>query len=126
VEEKRTVIVKNNLWKKNEKKNEKKRRENTTAQIGTNAWVRVFNPGLLARSQFASGRSCDRPTRSSISVIFFGLRANAELVPKFHVALHASHAAFPMATLKFSPYTNVTLTFDFDFGLVHPVHGGYG
>jgi hypothetical protein len=25
-----------------------------------------------------------------------------------------------------SHYTNVTLTFDFDFGLVHPVHGRYG
>jgi hypothetical protein len=23
-------------------------------------------------------------------------------------------------------YTNVTLTFDFDFRLDHPVHGGYG
>jgi hypothetical protein len=25
-----------------------------------------------------------------------------------------------------SPYTNVTLIFYFDFGLDHPVHGGYG
>jgi hypothetical protein len=39
---------------------------------------------------------------------------------------HASHAALPMVTLIISPYTNVTLTFDFDFGLDHPVHGGYG
>jgi hypothetical protein len=39
------------------------------------------------------------------------------VVPKFHVALHASHAALPMVTLKISPSTNVTLTFDFDFGL---------
>jgi hypothetical protein len=43
-------------------------------------------------------------------VVFLGHRANAELVPKFHVKLHASHAAFPMATLTISPYTNVTLT----------------
>jgi hypothetical protein len=57
---------------------------------------------------------------------FLGPRANAELVPKLHVALHASHAALPMVTLKFSPCTNVTLTFDFDFGLDNPVHGGYG
>jgi hypothetical protein len=28
-----------------------------------------------------------------------------------------------MVTLKISPYTNVTLTFDFDFGLEHPDHG---
>jgi hypothetical protein len=27
-----------------------------------------------------------------------------------------------MVTLKISPYTNVTLTFDFDFGLDHPLH----
>jgi hypothetical protein len=26
-------------------------------------------------------------------VVFLGPRANVELVPKFHVALHASHAA---------------------------------
>jgi hypothetical protein len=29
------------------------------------------------------------------SVDFLGSRANAELVPKVHVALHASHAALP-------------------------------
>jgi hypothetical protein len=46
-------------------------------------------------------------------VIFLGPRANAELVLKFHVAVHASHAALPMVTLKISPYTDVTLTFDF-------------
>jgi hypothetical protein len=77
-----------------------------------------FFPSLLTRSQFASGRSWDRPTRSRISMVFLG--------PKFHVALYASHAALQMVTLKISPYTNVTLTFDFDFGLDHPVHGGYG
>jgi hypothetical protein len=32
----------------------------------------------------------------------------------------------PHANIKISPYANVTLTFDFDFGLDHPVHGGYG
>jgi hypothetical protein len=58
-----------------------------------------------------------------VSVVFLGSRANAELVPKFHVALHASHAAFPMVTLKILPYTNVTLTFDFDFWLDHSVLG---
>jgi hypothetical protein len=93
--------------------------------IGTNFRVRGFNAGLLATSQFASGRSCDRPTRSRLSVVFLGPRTNAELVSKFHIALHASHAALPMVTLKISPYTNATSTFDFDFGLDHPVHGGY-
>jgi hypothetical protein len=95
-------------------------------KLGTNVRVRGFNAGLLARSQFASGRSCERPTRSRFSVVFLATRANAKFVPKFHVALHASHAALPMVTLKISPCTNVTLTSDFDIGLDHPVHGGYG
>jgi hypothetical protein len=42
------------------------------------------------------------------------------------VAYHSSHAALPMVTLTISPYTNVTLTSDFDSGLDHPVHGGNG
>jgi hypothetical protein len=116
-----TIIVKTNLLKKKMKQN-----KNATAHTGTNVRVRGFNAGLLARSQFASGKSCGRPTRSMFSVVFLGPRANAELVPKFHVALHASHAALPMVKLKISPCTNVTWTFDFDFGLDHPVHGRYG
>jgi hypothetical protein len=43
-------------------------------------------------------------------VVFLGPRANAELVPKFHVTLHAKHAALRMVTLKIKSYTNVTLT----------------
>jgi hypothetical protein len=34
---------------------------------------------------------------------------NTELVPKFHVALYASHAALRKVTLKILPCTNVTL-----------------
>jgi hypothetical protein len=59
-------------------------------------------------------------------VVFLAFRANAELVSKFHVALHASYAALPVVALKISLCTDVILTFDFDFGLDHPVHGGYG
>jgi hypothetical protein len=44
-------------------------------------------------------------------MVFLGSGANAELVPKFHVALHASHAAILTVTLKILPYTNVTLSF---------------
>jgi hypothetical protein len=66
-------------------------------------------------------RWCYLPTFSGV---FLVPRANAELVPKFHVALHTSHAALSMQTLNISPGTNVTLTFY--FGLDHPVHGGYG
>jgi hypothetical protein len=93
-----TRFVKKNLLKKRKIKGKEK--ENTAAQIETNVRACGFNAGLLARSQFASGRSCDRPTRARLSMVFLGPRANAELVPKFHVALHASHAALPMLTLK--------------------------
>jgi hypothetical protein len=58
-----------------------------TAQIETNVRARVFNAGLLARSLFASGRSCDQPIQIKFSVFFLGPRENAELVPKFHIAL---------------------------------------
>jgi hypothetical protein len=40
--------------------------------------------------------------------IFLGPRVNAEFVPKFHVALHASHAALQMVALEISHCTNVT------------------
>jgi hypothetical protein len=74
-----------------------------TAQIETNVRAHEFKAGLLARSQFAPTLSCDRPTRSRFPVVFLGPRANSELVPKFHAALHASHAVLPMVTLKFQP-----------------------
>jgi hypothetical protein len=45
-------------------------------------------------------------------MVFLGPRANAELVPKFHVALHASHAAPPMVALKISHCTNMTLKYE--------------
>jgi hypothetical protein len=77
------------------------------ALTGTDVRARAFNAGLLVRSQFASGRSFDWPTRLRFSVVFLGPRANAELVPKFDVALHASYAALPRVTLKFRP--NVAL-----------------
>jgi hypothetical protein len=73
-----------------------------TEQIGTNVRARRFSAGLPARSQFTSGRSCDRPTQSRFSVVSLGPRANAMLVQKFHVTLHASHSALSMVTLRFS------------------------
>jgi hypothetical protein len=82
------------LFQRKEKRKKKKKK----SQIGTSVRARVFNAGLLARSQFTSGRCCDRPTRARFSVVFLGPRANAQLVPKFYVVLHASHAALPMVT----------------------------
>jgi hypothetical protein len=40
--------------------------------------------------------------------VFLGPRANAELIRKFHVGLHASHAALPIVTLEILHCTNVT------------------
>jgi hypothetical protein len=92
----------NNFIRKLKTKKKKKHKRNPQQhRLGTNVRVRGFKARLLARSLFASGRSCDRPTRSRFSMVFISPRANAELVPKFHVALHASHAALPMVTLKF-------------------------
>jgi hypothetical protein len=61
----------------------------------------IFNAQLLAKSQFASGRSCDRPILWSFSVVFLCLRANAELVHQVHFALHVLNAALQMTILKF-------------------------
>jgi hypothetical protein len=57
--------VHNNNCKKNLLKKERKRKEkhNSTDR------ARGFNAGLLARSQFASRRSCDRPTRSRFPLV---------------------------------------------------------
>jgi hypothetical protein len=43
-------------------------------------------------------------------MVVLGPRPNAQLVPKFHCALLASHAALPIVTLKILPCTNMTLT----------------
>jgi hypothetical protein len=48
------IFVKITLWERKEKGKEKNL---ATAQIGTKIRAHVFNTGLLARSQFASGRS---------------------------------------------------------------------
>jgi hypothetical protein len=110
------------LKKRKKRKTEKK----THHRLGTSVRDIGVNAGLLAGNQFATGKSCNQPTRTSFSVVLLAFRSNAELVSKFHVALHASHAAFPVVALKISLCTDVILTFDFDFGLHHHVHGGYG
>jgi hypothetical protein len=48
-----------------------------------------------------------KSNQSKLSMVFLGPKANAEFVPKFHIALHASHGALPMVTLTFHP--NVAL-----------------
>jgi hypothetical protein len=113
------------LWEKEERKRTKKKKERkeekekekATAQIGTNVRARIFKKSVCIRKVL-------RPANSI--KVFRGPRANAELVHKFHVALHAWHAVFPRFTLKISPYTSVTLIFDFNFVLDHFVQRGYG
>jgi hypothetical protein len=72
---------------------------------GRNGRLQRYGP--MARSQFAVGRSCYRPTRSRFSVVSLRPRENPNFVPRFQVALHASQAALPMVTSKFRP--NVAL-----------------
>jgi hypothetical protein len=54
--------------------------ENTECR---NVVTPYFNAGLVARSHYASGRSCGRPNQSRFSVGFFGSRANDGPLPKF-------------------------------------------
>jgi hypothetical protein len=68
-------------------------------RYGPSSWVlfaRASLGGLYERH--AVQREIWIPTQH-----FLGPRANVELVHKFHVALHASHAALPMLTSKFRP-----------------------
>jgi hypothetical protein len=48
-------------------------------------------------------RSIELERQANSIMVFLLARANAELVPKFHVSLHASHAALPKVTQKISP-----------------------
>jgi hypothetical protein len=43
-----------------------------------------------------------KPSRTKLSAVFIGSRANDQLVPKFQVALHESHTALPLLILRSS------------------------
>jgi hypothetical protein len=58
------------------------------AHVTTTIGLACLNAGLQARSHYALGRSCDRPNRSRFSMVFSIVQKNAELIPKFHIALH--------------------------------------
>jgi hypothetical protein len=100
----------NFLKKKKGEKKEKTKKNNTTAQIGTNVRVRGFNAGLLDRSQLHS--ECRETGQFDEGFPWFSLVPEQMLswYRNIHVALHASHAALLMVTLKISLCTNVTLT----------------
>jgi hypothetical protein len=63
----------------------------------------AFSMWSVPRSYNQNSWSNEFPTRSRFSVVLLDPRANAELVPRLHVALHASYAALPMVTSKFRP-----------------------
>ena len=62
-----------------------------------------LNAGLLVRSQYESGRSCNRPTGFRFSACLFAPTANAPLILKIQDALRASHVDLLTLTSKFSP-----------------------
>ena len=57
-------------------------RETLGNSLSLSLSLSVLFVGLLARSQYASGRSCDRPSRHRFSLVFLCFQANAEMVPK--------------------------------------------
>jgi len=52
-----------------------------------------LNAEVLARGQYATASSSDRPSWSRFSVVSLRSRANAESVPETHIVLHASLTA---------------------------------
>jgi hypothetical protein len=60
----------------------------------------------------------------TIAILLTGAASQSKCWLGTQIPRCTSHAALPMVTWNISPYTNVILTFD--FGLDHPVHGGYG
>ena len=72
---------------------------------GSCTYTDCRNAGLLSVIQYASGRFCDHLARSRFSVGFLDHRADAELVPRLHVASSpASHASYSAITLLPSQY----------------------
>jgi hypothetical protein len=58
------------------------------------AYILLF-AGLLARSQYASGRSCDRPSRHRFSWFSSVFKQMLRWFPSSKLLLRASHAALP-------------------------------
>jgi hypothetical protein len=67
----------------------------TPVHVWTANTTHVFFKSATGYKSVRIPRFCDRPTRRRYSVVFLSPRANAQSVPKIHVALHASHAALP-------------------------------
>jgi hypothetical protein len=82
-------------------------------QTGTTVRARVFKFRTAGWKSVCIRKVCGRPNRSTFSVVFLGPRANSEFVPKFHVALHASHADLPIPMSKFRPKIALTSTPNF-------------
>jgi hypothetical protein len=78
--------------------------DKATAQARNNMKARMPNAGPLARSQFASGSPCDRPTRSKFSCCLPWSQRKCSVG---NTTMRASHAIFPWAATKFRP--NVVL-----------------
>jgi hypothetical protein len=73
-----------------------------TVQIGTTVTTRVFKRRTAGWKSLRN-RKVLRPDNSIKAFRgLLGSRANAELVPKFHVSLHASHAALPSINTNFA------------------------
>ena len=58
--------------------------------------VFTFDAGLLARSQYSEGPATGHLDTGFLSWFPCVFKANAEMVPKSKLPLHASHVSLPM------------------------------
>jgi hypothetical protein len=77
------------MFSKKRKKMEKEKKH----RQGLVLWLAYLMPDCWLEVSLHPEGPAPGQLDQKCSAIFLGPRANAELVPKFHVALHASHAA---------------------------------
>jgi hypothetical protein len=63
---------------------------------------RACTPGCWLEVSMHLKTAATSQLDQEFSVVFMCRRTDADLVPKFHVALQASHAALPTSTYSFS------------------------
>jgi hypothetical protein len=61
--------------------------------------VKFYGAPLAKDGTYPEGRATV-PLDQGFSVVLLGPRGNAEMLPDFHVALHASYAALPILTTQ--------------------------
>jgi len=97
-------------WKSLSDKSERYYKQRSPTSRKLPLWFTYSNAELLARTLYAFGRSCDRLPRSKFLLLFLVPRANAELKPKIHMTLYASHKTLHKTDIKFFTKTQPSPT----------------